>query len=77
MAYKKGYRKFGPRSYAKKRFTKGDRLRKLAGTQPQTAIQRIANGVGTVATIAKTVSGIVNLINVEDKYKDFAISVQY
>lgn len=57
----------------RKRFTKMDRVRKLAGTQPETTIDKIANGVGTVATIAKTVAGIVSMINTEDKYIDTSL----
>lgn len=48
--------------------------RKMTGDSPVTAVDRIARGVGSVATIAKTVSGIVSMINVEDKYVDTALS---
>lgn len=48
--------------------------RKMTGTEPKSTVDKIAQGVGTVATIAKTVSGIVSMINVEDKFVDTAIS---
>lgn len=48
--------------------------RQLAGTKPLSMIDRIAGGVGTVATIAKTVSGLMNLVNVEDHYIDTALT---
>lgn len=70
--YKKQYRR---NQRVKKRFTKMDRVRKLAGTQPETTVEKIAKGVGTMATIAKTVAGIVSLINVEDKYVDTDINL--
>lgn len=76
MVYKKVVYSRRPRYSQQRRrpFKKINRVRKLAGTQPETAIDRIASGVGTVATIAKTVSGIVSMINTEDKYLDVQLS---
>lgn len=73
MPYKRRYnrKRYVPR---KKKFTKMDNVRKLAGTKPETAIEKIANGVGTVATIAKTVAGIVSMINTEDKFIDVPLA---
>lgn len=71
--YKPLYRP-SPQLYRPQRFTKMDRVRKLAGTQPETTIEKISKGVGTVATIAKTVAGIVSVINTEDKYIDTQIA---
>lgn len=74
MAYRR--RNFKRRNYSqKRRFTKNDKVRKLAGVKPETMVDKIAKGVGTVATIAKTVSGIVSLINVEDKFIDTPIPI--
>lgn len=48
--------------------------RKMTGTEPNTIVDKIASGIGTVATIARSVSAIASLINVEDKYVDTALS---
>lgn len=74
MVYKK---RSNPRRYQKRKPVGGQRMakvRKLAGTQPESAVDRIASGVGQVATLAKTVSGIVSMINTEDKYIDTPLS---
>lgn len=42
----------------------------MVGDNPESTVDKIAKGVGTVATIARTVSGIVSMINVEDKFID-------
>lgn len=47
--------------------------RKMTGNEPTTIVDKIANGVGTVATVAKTVSMLASMINVEDKYVDTPI----
>lgn len=49
--------------------------RKMTGAEPNTTMDKIASGVGTVASIARTVSGIVSMINVEDKYQDTNIGL--
>lgn len=49
--------------------------RKMTGSEPTTMVDTIASGIGQVATIAKAVSGIAALINVEDKYVDTPISL--
>lgn len=78
MPYRRGYRRNyrGQKNmFAPKRKTKIEKVRKMVGTEPETLVDKIGKGVGTVATIARTVSGIVSMINVEDKYVDTAISV--
>lgn len=69
-SYKPQQRQLYQAPQYRKRFTQMDKVRKLAGTQPETTVEKIAKGVGTVATIAKTVAGIVSVINTEDKYID-------
>jgi len=70
MAYEK--RTNRRRRHSRRPIRKGrlQNARKMTGDSPITPVDRIARGVGTVATIAKTVSGIVSMINVEDKFLD-------
>lgn len=69
MPYRRNFKR---RSYNRKpmRKTRLSNARKMTGNEPHTIVDKIASGVGTVATIAKNVSMIASLINVEDKFVD-------
>ena len=68
------YKKYGKRSYRRNYQRKGSRrlktFRKMTGGTPETVVDKIARYGGAVGTIAKTVSGIMSMINVETKYYD-------
>lgn len=53
-----------------KKNTRLGMVQKMTGAAPETPMDRIANIGGTIGTIAKTVGGIISMINVEDKFKD-------
>lgn len=74
MPYKRTYRK--RTNYRRKPMRKGrlQNARKMTGNEPNSIIDKIASGVGTVATIARSVAGIASMINVEDKFVDTVIS---
>lgn len=70
MVYKKNYRK---KNYGQRRNfnTKQDRTKKLVdGKQPGKLESIAKNYVGPMGTIAKTVYGMVKLLNVEKKFMD-------
>lgn len=51
------------------------RIQRLVGQEPESAIQRIARDyVGPLATVAKTVAGIAELVNSENKCVDYGVS---
>lgn len=60
--------------YRRNKFTRKDKIRKMAGVKPETFVEQVGKGVGTVAKIAKTVAGIVGMLGVEDKYLDTVLS---
>lgn len=49
--------------------------RRMTGNEPSKAVDWIARGIGDTATIAKTVSMLASMVNVEDKYVDTLISL--
>lgn len=73
MPYRRNRRTYKKR-FPKRAPKKIDKTRKLVGQKPETAVEKISHGIGTVATIAKTVAGIVAMLGVEDKYVDTVVS---
>lgn len=71
---RKNYKRRAYRGRPQKKKGRLANARKMTGNEPNSLIDKIANGVGTVATIAKTVSGIVSMINVEDKFIDTTLN---
>lgn len=67
-----GYQKSSMSSALRARPRRGrlQTARKMMGEQPETMVDKIARYVGPVGEIAKTVSTIASLINVEDKFVD-------
>lgn len=53
---------------------KTQKVRRLAGMEGQTMVERIAGGVGQVAKVARQVSMLSGLINSEVKYLDTAVN---
>lgn len=69
MAGYKRYRR--KRYYKRKPVTKGGRTKKLVTGQKQpTLLEKIASGVGGVASVAKAVLPMIQMINTEAKYID-------
>lgn len=71
MAKTRGYKK----RYARRaRPTRRQRIKKMAGEKPS-VMDRIARYAGPVGKIAKTVGGIISMINPEKKYVDNTVSL--
>lgn len=66
---RKSYRKSYSNSKYSKKQGKRRTIKRLAGEKPS-VMDRIANYAGPIGKIAKTVAGIVQMINPEKKYRD-------
>lgn len=73
MPYKKSGKKTFRKTNVRRRYPgKKTKVRQMIGEKP-TVVEKIARYAGPIGTIAKTVAGIVSMVNCEKKFVDNAV----